>query len=107
MALFRAAQPKSCGIAVLNNKEIIVDFVEKPETPFSDLANGGVYAASPEIIKLIPNKPVADIGFDLLPLLKNKMAGFEIKNFHLDIGTFENLKKAEAEWPVASIKNQN
>ena len=43
MVLFRAPNPRACGIAELDGEGRIVSFVEKPERPTSDLANAGLY----------------------------------------------------------------
>lgn len=98
MALNRVEHPSICGIAAMNSDNTIVSFVEKPQFPTSNLANTGVYIAKPEILDLIPSKTPVDIGFDLLPQLVGKMAGWETTNFLIDIGTFDNLHKAEKEW---------
>jgi mannose-1-phosphate guanylyltransferase len=49
MVLFRAPNPRTCGIAGLDGEGRIVSFVEKPEQPTSDLANAGVYIVDAEI----------------------------------------------------------
>lgn len=98
MALFRAGNPSACGIATLNENCTIVDFQEKPKNPKSDLANAGLYIMKPHILDIIPDKPLTDIGFDLLPQLVGKMAGWESKDFLMDIGTLENLKRASEIW---------
>lgn len=103
MALFESNQPASCGIAALNENGTIIDFVEKPAAPKSNLANAGIYIASPSVLDLIAdNKIPADIGFDLLPLLVNKMSGWKTDSYLIDIGTHANLAKARAEWPLLS-----
>lgn len=96
MGLFRANDPKSCGIAELNDNYTIIDFVEKPSHPKSDLANAGVYIMKPELLNgfNVKKEELQDIGYDLLPKLVNNMNGFEIKDFLLDMGTHENLKRA-------------
>lgn len=100
MALFTTNTPSSCGIAALDEKNTIINFVEKPANPISNLANAGIYIGHPGIIKMIPeNKNPADIGFDLLPLLVNKMSGWKTSDYLIDIGTHENLAKARLEWP--------
>ena len=100
MALFETNKPSSCGIAALNENGTVIEFVEKPAVPKSNLANAGIYIASPSVIDLIPeNKIPADIGFDLLPLLVNKMSGWKTDSYLIDIGTHDNLAKARAEWP--------
>jgi len=100
MGLFKANKPGECGIAELDRKGLVVDFAEKPHHPKSDLANAGVYVASPQIFDYIPNKKVVDLGFDVLPELVGKMYGYLIKEYLLDIGTWENYKKAQKEWPT-------
>ena len=100
MALFRAKNPSACGIAEVDSSGIITDFEEKPAKPKSNLANAGLYITQPSIMDLIPEKECADIGFDLLPLLTGKMTGWIGQGYLRDIGTMENLKKAEEEWPL-------
>ena len=51
MLLFHAANPRACGIAELDFQGRIVDFVEKPAEPGSDLADAGVY--HPDAARLI------------------------------------------------------
>jgi len=101
MALFETNNPTGCGIVSLNTNATITSFVEKPANPTSNLANAGLYVASPEIISLIdPAKTPADIGFDVLPLLVNKMSGYKINDYLIDIGTHQNLEKARQEFPL-------
>lgn len=73
-------------------------FVEKPAQPVGDLANGGLYLAGPSVFELIPEKPVADFGFDVLPLLVGKMFGYTIPGFFCDLGTPERLAWAREHW---------
>jgi len=97
MALFETDKPSDCGIAKVSKKNIVIDFEEKPKFPKSNLANAGLYIAKPDIIDLIPNLETTDIGFHLLPKLVGKMAGWETNGFLIDIGTIENLNKANNE----------
>lgn len=98
MTLFRTDDPKSCGIAEIDKNSTIINFEEKPKDPKSNLANGGVYIAKPNIIKIIPKKEKPDIGFDLIPKLINKTYGYETNCFLMDIGTHKNLKTANENW---------
>jgi NDP-sugar pyrophosphorylase family protein len=41
---------------------------------------------------------VADIGFHLLPKLIGNMAGWKSVDYLIDVGTLENLDKAERQW---------
>lgn len=97
MALFHSPNPEQCGIATLCN-DIITEFTEKPKNPASDLANAGIYVASPEIFDYLPQKEVLDFGHDVLPKLCGKMIGVEADCFTMDIGTPENYKKAQEMW---------
>ena len=98
MALNRVSNPSICGIATLDENDTITSFIEKPQLPTSNLANAGVYVAKPEVLDFIPSKSVVDIGFDLLPQLVGKMAGWETSDLLIDIGTFDNLRLAEKIW---------
>ncbi|MHB1688938.1 MAG: sugar phosphate nucleotidyltransferase [Ignavibacteriaceae bacterium] len=93
MALFHTQNPTSCGIALLNGDSIIIDFEEKPKNPKSNLANAGLYIASPEILEMIPNYELTDIGFHLLSQLVNRMSGWKTEDYLIDIGTIQNLEK--------------
>lgn len=98
MALFKTDTPHSKGIVELDNKNKILSFEEKPTYTKSNLANAGIYLASPNVIELIPEKPYADIGFDLLPKLVGKMMGWKSDDYLLDIGTIDHLNKANRDW---------
>jgi mannose-1-phosphate guanylyltransferase len=101
MALFETNNPGGCGIVSLNEQFTITHFEEKPAHPTSNLANAGLYVASPAVIDIIDSaKTPADIGFDLLPLLVNKMSGYKINDYLIDIGTHKNLEKARQEFPL-------
>jgi mannose-1-phosphate guanylyltransferase len=101
MALFETNDPINCGIVTIDKYATVVDFEEKPANPVSNLANAGLYVASPAVIEMIDSvKMPADIGFDLLPLLVNKMSGYKINDYLIDIGTHKNLEKARQDWPL-------
>jgi mannose-1-phosphate guanylyltransferase len=101
MALFETNNPSGCGIVSLNSDATITSFEEKPANPTSNLANAGLYVASPAVIDLIDGtKTPADIGFDLLPLMVGKMSGYKINDYLIDIGTHKNLEKARKDWTL-------
>ena len=100
MALFRTPEPQQCGIATLDGDGRVVAFVEKPKEPKGNLATAGIYVATQALFDQIPDKPVADFGFDILPLLVGKMYGYPIPGYFRDIGTNERLESARREWPV-------
>jgi mannose-1-phosphate guanylyltransferase len=98
ISLFRTDQPSAKGIALVDENDLIIDFEEKPKNPKSDLANAGIYIASPKILDLIPDNEITDIGFHLLPKLVGKMSGWKTNDYLIDIGTHQDLVKADAEW---------
>lgn len=107
MGLIKATDPKACGIVTLDGEHKIIKFVEKPENPESDLANGGIYIASNHIFDTMQTSggfnrgKLWDLGHHVLPLLTDKMYGFHIAPFYLkDIGTPEAYKEALNQWPV-------
>ena len=99
MGLFQTNVPHQCGIVELNEDGLVVDFVEKPQHPKSNLGNAGVYVAGSELLRYIPDKPVVDLGYDVLPRLVNLMYGYRISEYLLDIGNIANYRRAEKEWP--------
>ena len=106
MGLFRASDPRSCGIAILDTKGKIKDFIEKPPLPMGNLANGGIYIASPALfdylLKHQNNQPnsIFDFGYHILPSLLGKMYGYEIKEYLRDIGTVDSYQIALKEWSL-------
>ena len=100
MGLFQTPFPKECGIATLDDRGRIVDFVEKPQKPVSNLANAGIYAVSSAIFDVIGNQPSpVDFGFDVIPKLSGKMAGVVIGGFLMDVGTPERYESVQKLWP--------
>ncbi len=104
MGLIHAPVPQECGIVTLDNNQKIVSFIEKPDNPTSDLANGGIYVVAPEIFSFFPDNcikqtdSICDLAFHLFPQLVGKMYGYEIKEYLRDIGTIESYDAAVREW---------
>lgn len=99
MMLFRASDPKRCGIVELDMDDRVVSFVEKPEAPKSDLANAGVYVLNDEAYREIAGMQAFDIGYDVLPVFVGRMCGWVADCYHRDIGTVQSLNVAEREAP--------
>jgi D,D-heptose 1,7-bisphosphate phosphatase len=94
MLLFRAPDPRACGIAELDAEGRVVSFVEKPKEPRSDLANAGVYVATAAAYREIAALQAFDLGFEVLPRFVGRMRGWLWDGYHLDVGTHEALAKA-------------
>ena len=96
---YRVPNPAQCGIIATDEMGRVVEFVEKPELPESDLAFSGVLVGGPSFLDLVPRRTPADIGFDVLPKLVGHMFAFPITDYVLDIGTMEKYEQAQQEWP--------
>ena len=97
MALFHTQRPTQCGIAKLSEEGRIVDFVEKPRQPVSNLANAGVYVVTADVYRQIADMNKSDLGFDVLPGFVGQMHGWIWPGYHRDIGTPEDLEEARHE----------
>jgi len=99
MMLFHTQYPEQCGIADLDGSGRIVDFVEKPRHPRSNLANAGVYAVTGEAYREIAEMDKTDLGFDVLPAFVGRMRGWVWRGHHRDIGNHEALRQAQEDAP--------
>lgn len=98
LGLFRAPDPKSCGIVELRDG-VVAAFEEKPARPKGDLANAGLYAFSPEALDRVRGPLPRDIGLHLLPELVGSARGIVLGDAYFrDIGTPEALAVADREW---------
>ena len=95
MMLFHAPYPQRCGIAQLDKDLRIIEFVEKPKNPRTNLANGGIYALSAAAYHEMADMSKFDLGFDVLPAFVGRMYGWLWQGYHQDIGTIEALEQAE------------
>ena len=91
VALFRASTPESCGIVELSSANVIIDFEEKPTKPKSSLANAGILAFKPRVLRSILNPEDHDMARDVLPRCVGRAVGWRIDGFHYDIGTKRDL----------------
>jgi mannose-1-phosphate guanylyltransferase len=99
LALFRAADPSSCGIVEVGDG-VVMSFEEKPQRPRGDLANAGLYAFSPDVIDLVPPHLPRDIGRHVLPRLVGRARAVSIGDaYFADIGTPRALARAQHDWP--------
>jgi len=94
LGLFHTSNPTECGIAELDDQEVVVGFVEKPKQPKSTLAGAGVYVADSRLFDYLPETSPADLGYHVLPKLVGQMNGYFIKDYFRDIGTIESYNRA-------------
>jgi mannose-1-phosphate guanylyltransferase len=98
IGLFQTDQPREKGIVALDSDDRVVDFVEKPANPPSNLANAGIYVASQQLYQYLGARDFLDFGFDVLPKLVGRMYGYVIQDYLLDIGTHATYRRAQLEW---------
>ncbi|MBI4284635.1 MAG: NTP transferase domain-containing protein [Chloroflexi bacterium] len=114
------------GCLSVGPEKRIVDFVEKPRLPQSNLVSMGIYLFSRDVLakRLIadapqPNSP-HDFGYAILPRMvrEDRVFAYEFKDYWQDIGTPESYYKAnmdlaretpafslDGSWPVLTEDN--
>ncbi len=106
IALKRVEDPTKYGIALLDDDNRVIRFVEKPSWSevFSDLANTGIYIIEPEALKLVESGREFDFAKHLIPnLLKLgiPLYGLNIGDrYWSDIGSIEQYKATH--WDILS-----
>lgn len=99
VGLFHAENPAACGIAELDAEGTIIDFIEKPSAPRSDLASAGMFVGRQELFSYItPDLRPYDFGGRVMPKLIGRMNGVVVDGYLRDIGTLESLELAGREW---------
>jgi mannose-1-phosphate guanylyltransferase len=99
LGIYQVPDPTRCGVVTVDENDVIHGFVEKPTRPMSNWAFSGVMIAGQEIFDVLPVRRPTDIGFDVLPKLAGKMAGYKVAEYLLDIGTLANYETAQRSWP--------
>ncbi len=99
MMLFESDTPSSCGIVVLDKKNIVQEFHEKVQNPPSNLANGAIYICEAKIFDFLKSLEKRDIDFsnDVLPKYIGKINTYLNDIYHRDIGTIESYALAQIE----------
>ena len=98
IALTTVDDPTHYGVARLDGSRII-EFVEKPQNPPSNLINAGFYILEPEVIDMIPDG-FSMLEKDVFPQLAKlgRLRGFPFAGQWFDIGNIERYKIAEKNW---------
>lgn len=103
LGVFKAWEPSQCGIAEIDQDSVVIDFVEKPENPKSNLAAAGIYVADQRLFEYFPSEENSlrplDFGYHVIPNLVGNMKAYFIQEFLMDIGTPESYEKAQIIWP--------
>jgi dTDP-glucose pyrophosphorylase len=78
----------------------VQDIEEKPTHKY--FVNGGIYVLSPDILDVIPPNQCLDMPNFLQRLIRQheKVCAFPIREYWMDVGGMEELKKAQNEWSL-------
>ena len=98
LGAYRVPDPSRCGILEVSENGTVLDFIEKPARPRSNLAFSGLLIGTQRLLDRIPVKRPADLGFDVFPQLAGDMIAYPISSYLLDIGTLENYQLAQSTW---------
>lgn len=99
LGVYSVPDPQRCGIVSVDKDDVITDFVEKPACPKGNLAFAGLLVGTQDLLNAIPDQPIADLAFDVLPHLTRHMRAYAISDYLVDIGTVENYESAQTTWP--------
>jgi mannose-1-phosphate guanylyltransferase len=102
MLAFRTGEPRSCGILQIDADGVLQQFHEKVDDPPGDLANAAVYVFESEVADTVAalDRDFIDLSTEILPDLVGRTLVVETRGYHRDIGTWQSLRQAEAEFPV-------
>lgn len=92
MMTFRTKNPSQCGIVITDERGIVIEFHEKVKMPPGNLANGAIYAVSPEFLSKIKSEYVnaKDFSTEILCHFMGKIYTHEVRETLIDIGTPES-----------------
>ena len=100
MMTFTTKNPGNCGIVELDADGVVIGFHEKVSNPPGNLANGAVYLLAPEVLEWICDRPeISDFSTDVLPHFIGRIATWHNEGIHIDIGSIEALREAQATVP--------
>jgi len=94
VALTTAKNPESYGVARLQGNRIL-EFIEKPKEPPSNLINSGLYILEPEVTRYVPDG-FSMIEKDVFPKIARagKLYGYHFSGYWKDLGTIETYRQA-------------
>ena len=98
LLLFNTTQPKSCGVVKLDRLNLITEFHEKVAKPPTNLASGALFIFSPTVFSKyfshLRKGHHYELSIDVIPQMLNKLQGWHIDNYYIDIGNSTALEQA-------------
>lgn len=91
MLVFRAKNPRECGIVELDKNGVVKKFYEKVLNPPGNLASGAIFILSKEFIAEYRRLYSGQVDFsrEIIPLYVGKIYTYEVSGSFLDIGNPE------------------
>ena len=104
MLTFNTETPKECGIVEIDESGIVKGFYEKDKNPPGNRANGAIYVFDSNFIDTLKlmGTTLTDFSTEVLPGLIGRIATHHTHNTFWDIGTPDNLVKAQEYWTTTS-----
>lgn len=102
--VYETTRPQEKGICVLEpGSDRIVAFDEKPSRPRSNMASAGIAVANRRIFEALPARLPLDLSREVLPALAGRMQAVRTDAYIRDIGTLEDYRAAQREWPLVGM----
>jgi mannose-1-phosphate guanylyltransferase len=100
MMTFDTDVPSQCGIVELDGDNVVMKFHEKVAYPPGTRANAAVYLLDRGSIQNLERErgPLTDFSTEVLPHYMGRIFTWHNATYHRDIGTPDNLRKAQEEW---------
>ncbi len=98
MMTFCSTRPESCGIVELDESGVVTSFYEKLLNAPGNIANGGVYVLSSELLMLMSTefRDADDFSTEVIPRLMGRIFTYHTSETFIDIGTPESYAGANA-----------
>ncbi len=94
MMLFKADNPRDCGVVELDERNVVQNFYEKTINPPSNLANGAVYILSKDMLYDLKKDVglVSDFSKQIIEKYLGRIYTYETKMMYVDIGTVDKYQ---------------
>lgn len=107
IALTSVSNPSQFGIARIDNKKRIVEFIEKPNTmEHGNLANAGIYMMHKAVLNKIPKGEFCMLETDIFPQYSKELKLYghhESDMYWVDIGTPERYDIANNDYAIGKL----
>ena len=102
MMTFRTSHPEQCGIIQKDTRGVVTAFHEKIVNPPGDIANGGVYILSHELLTQLDAdfRHATDFSTQVIPRFVGRIHSYHTSEIFIDIGTPESYAAANEERAV-------